>query len=91
MIRDRILEILVYEKIKNPKLEELTGISRYTWQNIRNKQERSIKDEEIQAISTLYKEYRYWLVSGEELPEVGQISPMTKAAQQSLKTHGKAD
>ena len=90
MIRDRAVNILVYENIKNPKLEELTGISRYTWQNIRNKPERTIKDEELQAISDLFQEYRYWLISGEEMPEVGQISPMTKEAQAELKKQGKA-
>lgn len=90
MIKDRVLEILKYEKIKNPRLEELTGISRYTWQNVRNKPDRAIKEEEIEAISKLFKEYRYWIISGEELPEAGQISPMTKEAQERLGTQGKA-
>ena len=42
MINNRIVEILKAEKIRNPELEKLTGISRYTWQNIRNKAEREI-------------------------------------------------
>ncbi|EIK44689.1 hypothetical protein O59_002412 [Cellvibrio sp. BR] len=90
MIKERLIEILKHEEIKNPKLEELTGISRYTWQNIRNKPEREIKEEEIDAIANLFKEYRFWLISGEEMPEAGQVSPMTKAAQSELGTQRKA-
>lgn len=90
MIKDRLLEILKFEEIKNPKLEELTGISRYTWQNIRNKPNREIKEEEINAVASVFKEYRYWLISGEEIPEAGQISPMTKATQRELGTQRKA-
>lgn len=90
MIKERLITILKIEELKNPQLEELTGISRYTWQNIRNKPEREIKEEEINAVADLFKEYRYWLISGEELPEAGQISPMTKAAQKELGTQRKA-
>lgn len=78
MIKARVIEILKLEALKNPALEELTGISRYTWQNIRNKPEREIKEEEIVAIANLFKKYRYWLISGEELPEAGQVSPVRK-------------
>ena len=90
MIKERLIEILKHEEIKNPKLEEQTGISRYTRQNIRNKPEREIKEEEIDAIANLFKEYRFWLISGEEMPEAGQVSPMTKAAQSELGTQRKA-
>ncbi|MGB3609887.1 MAG: XRE family transcriptional regulator [Cellvibrio sp.] len=90
MIKERLITILKIEELKNPQLEELTGISRYTWQNIRNKPEREIKEEEINAVADLFKEYRYWLISGDELPEAGQISPMTKAAQRELGTQRKA-
>lgn len=90
MIKERLITILKIEELKNPQLEELTGISRYTWQNIRNKPEREIKEEEINAVADLFKEYRYWLISGDELPEAGQISPMTKAAQKELGIQRKA-
>lgn len=83
MIKERLITILKYEDIKNPRLEELTGISRYTWQNIRNKPEREIKEEEITAIGNAFPEYRWWILTGEEMPEVGQISPMTKNAKKS--------
>lgn len=49
-----------------------------------------LRASELTAIANLYPEYRYWLAYGEELPEAGQISPMTKAAQQSLGTQRKA-
>lgn len=75
MIKERIISIIEIEGLKNPDLEAVTGISRYTWQNIRNKPEREIKEVEIAAISNLFPQYRYWLICGEILPEAGQISP----------------
>ncbi|MNG33622.1 hypothetical protein D3C84_1199150 [compost metagenome] len=66
--------------MKNPDLEHATGISRYTWQNIRNKPEREIKEVEIEALVSLYPQYAYWLVTGKIAPEIGQVSPDYEAA-----------
>lgn len=47
--------------------------------------------EDMAAIEREWPEYGYWIAYGKELPEAGQISPMTKAAMDNLKTQGKAD
>lgn len=88
MIKERLIAIIKWKGIKNPELEELTGISRYTWQNIRNKPDRAIKEEEIEAIAALYPEYRLWLISGEVAPEIGQTSPEYDEANATLKQRG---
>ena len=41
---------------------------------------------EIEALAKLWPEYAYWLTTGKEIPEVGQISPMTKKAQRGITT-----
>ncbi len=45
---------------------------------------------ETEALAKLWPEYGYWLATGEELPEAGQISPMTKREQKRLKPTPKA-
>ena len=50
----------------------------------------ALRAKELSSIAALFPEFEYWLLSGKELPEAGQISPMTKAAQKELGTQGKA-
>lgn len=90
MIKDRLITIIRSKGINNPELERLTGIGRYTWQNIRNKPEREIKEEEILAVAELYPEYRYWLISGDVAPEIGQVSPDYELANENLSKPGRA-
>ena len=88
MIKERLIAIIKWKGIKNPELEERTGINRYTWQNVRNKPERAIKEDEIEAIAALYPEYRLWLISGDVAPEIGQVSPDYEEASSQLKRRG---
>jgi len=73
-IRDRIIILLDFIGIKNPKLEEKTGIAKTTWSNLRNRRGRA-NEEQISAIVNLWPEYAYWIISGKTMPEAGQISP----------------
>ncbi|EAZ56798.1 XRE family transcriptional regulator [Pseudomonas aeruginosa] len=84
MIKERLITILKISGIKNPELEEATGISRYTWQNVRNKADREIKEIEIEAIVTLFPQYAYWLTTGNIAPEIGQTSPAYDVADKKL-------
>ena len=44
-----------------------------------------MRSEETEALCKLFPEYTIWIATGEEKPEIGQISPMIKKAQTSLK------
>lgn len=44
-----------------------------------------------EAIGKAWPEYRLWIAYGDELPEAGQISPMTKKALGELGTQRKAE
>ncbi len=35
---------------------------------------------EVEALIDVWPDYAYWLVTGKELPESGQVSPLTKKA-----------
>lgn len=40
---------------------------------------------EIIRLANYFHEHRHWIVFGEELPEAGQVSPMTKIAQRDYR------
>lgn len=85
MIKERVITVLKSSGIRLPELEERTGISRYTWNNLKNTaRKREIKAEEIEAIVKLFPQYALWLVSGEIAPESGQISPDYVVADSNL-------
>ncbi len=85
MIKERVITILKNSGIRLPELEERTGISRYTWNNLKNTaRKREIKAEEIEAIVKLFPQYALWVVSGEIAPEAGQISPDYNVADSNL-------
>lgn len=85
MIKQRVITILSWSDIRLPKLEELTGISRYTWSNLKNpSKNREIKEEEILAIAKVFPQFRWWLLTGEVMPEVGQTSPDYEEANPNL-------
>ncbi|WP_371916536.1 helix-turn-helix domain-containing protein [Pseudomonas sp. PIC25] len=76
MIKERVITVLKHSGMKLPQLEELTGISRYTWSNLKNPaKNREIKAEEIEAVVKLYPQFALWIVSGTVAPEAGQTSP----------------
>ncbi|MAD46504.1 MAG: hypothetical protein CMI02_03080 [Oceanospirillaceae bacterium] len=86
---DRFLLLLEVEGVKLPWLEERTGIKRKRWATVKAGSV-EMRAAETEALAKLWPEYGYWLATGEELPEAGQISPMTKREQKRLKPTPKA-
>ena len=86
---DRLALWMDLEKIKSPFLEERTGIKAGRWRSVKSGLA-ELRVSEIQALEAVCPEYCYWLATGKELPEAGQISPMTKKAHKALKTSPKA-
>lgn len=85
MIKERVITVMKHSGLKLPELEERTGVSRYTWSNLKNPaKSREIKAEEIEAIVKLYPNFALWIVSGTMAPECGQTSPDYDAAHSNL-------
>ena len=85
MIKERVITVLKHSGLKLPQLEEVTGISRYTWSNLKTPaKSREIKAEEVEAIVKLYPQFALWIVSGEIAPECGQTSPQYDEAHSKL-------
>ena len=76
MIKERVITILKWAEVRLPRLEEETGISRYTWANLKNPaKSREIKEEEIEAIAKVFPQFRWWMLTGDVMPDKAQISP----------------
>lgn len=85
MIKERVITILKTSQMRLPELEEKTGISRYTWNNLKNTaRNREIKAEEIEAVAKVFPQYRWWMLTGEVMPDKGQVSPEYEAADRNL-------
>jgi hypothetical protein len=79
---DRFLLLVQLEGIKLPWLEAQTGVSSKRWSNVKYSSAEMRADELIN-LGKAFPEYAYWLITGKEIPEVGQISPMTKRTKKS--------
>lgn len=85
MIKERVITILKASQMRLPELEEKTGISRYTWNNLKNPaRNREIKAEEIEAVAKVFPQYRWWMLTGEIMPDKGQVSPEYEEANRNL-------
>lgn len=77
---DRIELLLKLQSLKKKDLPDKTGIPQSRWQRVFN---RSVKTrhEDVEAVSSLFPQYEYWLFTGKELPAAGQVSPLTEKIQ----------
>ena len=76
---ERIDLLLSLERKTRRELAGLTGISESRWYSVMNKRAR-LSMNEVEALIDVWPDYAYWLVTGKELPESGQVSPLTKKA-----------
>lgn len=66
--------LLLVEIAPLVKLEEAGSSNYKRWQNIRHGQAR-LRADEVEILGRVFPEYRWWIMTGEVWPEVGQRSP----------------
>ncbi|MCP1622851.1 hypothetical protein J2T47_001566 [Pseudomonas nitroreducens] len=71
-LKNRALKLLSIASIKD--LAESGDTSYMRWQNIKRGRARLAADE-IEVLARIYPQYRWWLISGEVMPEKGQSHP----------------
>lgn len=76
-IEDRIKLIIESEGMTREKFAHKVGIPYTRITNIFSGRAK-VRHEEIEAIGNAYPQFMVWLAYEKELPEAGQISPMTK-------------
>ena len=77
-IVNRFKVLIQFENVKLPWLAEQTGIGKKRWANVKS-EHLEMRAAEVEALAQIWPEYAYWITTGKELPESGQISPITKA------------
>lgn len=86
---ERLKQICKSEGLTHEQLAQKSKLRYTRISNLMNKRGQ-IKQEELEQLGNTFPQYAYWLAYGKEIPEAGQISPMTKDAQSKLGTPGKA-
>lgn len=86
---ERIRELIKLEGLTRDELSKLTGIKYTRWQDVINNKTK-IRHEEIESLGKAFPNYKLWIAYGDEIPDAGQISPMTKLAQNNYQGAGKA-
>lgn len=86
-MRERIRQLIDWSGLSLPELEERTGISQYKWGNLLTGKQR-VNEDHINALRSVWPQFTYWLVTGETLPEAGQISPEIEDTRRNLNAAG---
>lgn len=82
-INQRVRELRDHLGYGRQEFADKTGIKKATVENIERELQK-INGDQISAIVETFPEYAYWLTTGKELPEVGQISPMTEKTRHEM-------
>jgi hypothetical protein len=79
---ERIDILLKLESLSRRELADMTFTKQDRWNNVL-KRNSKLYQEDMETLYKLFPEYKYWLATGDEMLEAGQISPMTKKSQES--------
>ena len=66
------------------RLVRETPIGTNRWRTVLYNKDVRISTEEVDVLGQLYPMYRWWLISGEVAPEIGQTSPDYDEANRNL-------
>lgn len=67
------------------RLVRETPIGSNRWRTVLYNKDVRISTDEIEALGDLFPSYRWWIVSGEVAPEIGQTSPEYDEANKILR------
>jgi hypothetical protein len=81
LMHDRVLKLLDETSLK--ELAEVNSKEYVRWQSVKRGRAR-ISTEEIEQLSKVYPSYRWWLMTGEVMPDKGQTSPEYDQANSNL-------
>ncbi|WP_263141106.1 DNA-binding protein [Pseudomonas sp. RIT-PI-AD] len=78
---DRAHQLLNATSLK--ELAEVNSKDYVRWQSIKRGRAR-IGAEEVEHLGRMYPQYRWWLMTGEVMPDKGQVSPEYEEADRNL-------
>ncbi len=77
--------LCLLEQTSLKELAEVNSKDYVRWQSIKRGRAR-FGAEELEQLGELYPQYRWWLMTGEVMPEIGQTSPAYDEAHSNLPT-----
>lgn len=86
-IKTRLLKALEFIDLTNPALERKTGIKETAWRNLKNSNVR-VNEDHLEGLKIVGPQYIYWVMTGETIPEAGQISPEMEETRKKLNQAG---
>jgi len=86
-VNERIKTLREHLGLGRSEFAKETGLKKDSLQNIEQKKQK-VYTWQVQAIASRWPSYKVWLVFGETLPEVGQISPEIEDARRNLNAAG---
>ncbi|GKT13074.1 MAG: hypothetical protein ISEC1_P2072 [Thiomicrorhabdus sp.] len=81
---ERIKELRKFDGLSQGKFAEKCGLKRDLINNIENNKQ-VVQVPILRKIAEAYPEFRNWIMTGDEYPESGLISPMTKKTSKDMK------
>lgn len=75
--------LLLLDRVKLESLAKPNSKEYVRWQNVKRKNAQ-IRADEVEALGEAFPKYRWWLMTGEVMPEVGQTSPAYEEANGKL-------
>lgn len=82
---DRLKLCITLTDADTVKLQEAAGMDKSRFSKTLKKKIR-LSSSELIALANCFPSYKHWIVFGEERPESGDVSPMTKLAQKDYRT-----
>lgn len=73
-MREKIRAIREIKGLSRTEFAKETGVPAKTWENVENGLQKANEDH-LKAVAKRWPEYAYWLMTGNTIPEAGQISP----------------
>lgn len=91
MIRENLIALIdclgSSEKFRFSEFSDQTGVKREALKQFYHGKQK-LNNEQLDLINKAFPQYRFWLVSGEVIPEAGQISPELEETAVKLKETG---
>lgn len=82
-VRERLIKALEFIDYTNPALERKTGVKATDWVSVRNRRVR-VNEDHLTGLKTVGPQFIYWVMTGETIPDAGQISPELEETRQKL-------
>ena len=81
--KDRFIEVLRLSDFSYRDLELRTGIDRYRWQNLIDKEGQKLTEEHFETMEKMWREYKVGLHSARHAWSAGKLAPRSRSPEKN--------